>query len=200
MITDSIRKAKYAYYQNTISKTGAQVIFKPFRQIQHKRTSSLKTSIDSDTFNKYFASIATVLSDKLPDSSKKFLPPREIQSFYLTPVPCSYIDDLITHMKPKNSCGLDTIPIKLIKLASPIVTPFLTKLIKDCIKYGIFPKCLKRSRVIPLYKSGDVHDPSNYRPISLLSCISKIFEKVLKAQLYQYFIKFNILNDSQFGF
>ena len=55
-------------------------------------------------------------------------------------------------------------------------------------------------RVIPLYKSGDVHDPSNYRPISLLSCISKIFEKVLKAQLYRYFIKFNILNDSQFGF
>ena len=67
MITDSIRKAKYAYYQNTISKTGAQGIFKVFRQLQHKRTSSLKTSIDSDTFNKYFASIATVLSDKLPD-------------------------------------------------------------------------------------------------------------------------------------
>ena len=103
-------------------------------------------------------------------------------------------------MKPKNSCGLDTIPIKLIKLASPIVTPFLTKLINDCITNGIFPKCLKQSRVIPLYKSGDVHDPSNYRPISLLSCISKIFEKVLKAQLYRYLIKFNILSDSQFGF
>ena len=56
-----------------------------------------------------------------------------------------------------------------------------------------------RSRVIPLYKSGDIHDPSNYRPISLLSCISKIVEKVLKAQLYRYFIKFNIFNNSQFG-
>ena len=84
MITDIIRKAKYAYYQNTISKTGAQGIFKLFRQIQHKRTSTLKTSFDSDTFNKYFASIATVLSDKLPDSRKKFLPPREIQCLPIT--------------------------------------------------------------------------------------------------------------------
>ena len=63
-----------------------------------------------------------------------------------------------------------------------------------------FPKGLKRSRVIPLYKSGDVLDPSNYRSLSLLSCISNIFEKVLQAQLYRYLIKFNILNDSQFGF
>ena len=103
-------------------------------------------------------------------------------------------------MKPKNSCGLDTIPIKLIKLASPIVTPFLNNLLNDCIKNGIFPKRLKRSRVKPLYKSGDVLDPTNYRPISLLSCISKFIEKVLKAQLYRYLIKFNILNDSQFVF
>ena len=136
MITDSIRRAKYACYQNTISKTGAQGIFKLFRQIQHKKTSSLKTSIVSDTFNEYFASIATVSSDKLSDSRKKFPPPLEIQSFYLTPVFCSYINESITHMKPKN---LDTIPIKLIKLAGPIVTSFLTKLRNDCITNGIFP-------------------------------------------------------------
>ena len=65
---------------------------------------------------------------------------------------------------------------------------------------GMFRGCSALSGDVQLYKLGDVHDLSNYRPISLLSCISKIFEKVLKAQLYRSFIKINILNDSQFGF
>ena len=72
---------------------------------------------------------------------------------------------------------------KLKKFASPILTPFLTKLINDCITNGIFPKCLKRSRVKPRYKSGDIHDPSNYRPISLLSCISKFLRNIKSANL-----------------
>ena len=64
----------------------------------------------------------------------------------------------------------------------------------------IFPDAFKVSKVIPLYKKGDSSLLVNYRPISLLPTISKIFEKVIHDQLYDYFDKYNLLAEQQYGF
>ena len=65
---------------------------------------------------------------------------------------------------------------------------------------GIFPKKLKIAKVIPLFKKGDSHLFDNYCPISLLPAISKVFEKVVFEQTYDYFNKHKLLYISQYGF
>ena len=68
------------------------------------------------------------------------------------------------------------------------------------IETDVFPTSLKIAKTIPLYKKGDPHMPTNYRPISLLSTISKIFECVIYNQLYDHFVKNNLLSEQQYGF
>ena len=65
---------------------------------------------------------------------------------------------------------------------------------------GIFSDNLKIAKVVPLYKKGDDRLFTNYRPISLLPSVSKIFQRVIFNQLIQYFDRFKLLYKSQYGF
>jgi len=65
---------------------------------------------------------------------------------------------------------------------------------------GIFPDSLKIAKIIPIYKSGDSKSLTNYRPISILSVFSKIFEKIISIRLKQFITSNNILHENQFGF
>ena len=67
-------------------------------------------------------------------------------------------------------------------------------------KLGIFPTCLKTAKVIPVYKKGPVTKTENYRPISLLPTIAKVFEKILWTRLLSFFLSKFVLPDTQFGF
>ena len=64
----------------------------------------------------------------------------------------------------------------------------------------IFPDCMKIVKVVPLYKSGDKRNASNYRPISLLPCLSKVIEKLVYSRLINFFSKHSILTQNQYGF
>merc|ERR1712074_177139 len=65
---------------------------------------------------------------------------------------------------------------------------------------GIYPDELKIAKCIPIYKKGKKDDPSNYRPISVLSSINKIYEKLIHQRLYKHLIKYNVLYEYQYGF
>ncbi|TLM24618.1 hypothetical protein FEC38_18930, partial [Acinetobacter baumannii] len=81
-----------------------------------------------------------------------------------------------------------------------IIAPHLASIFNDCIRCGVFPDLMKHSKVIPLFKSGSTDDPSNYRPISVLPTLSKIFEKIILTQLLEHFNSNNLLHNKQFGF
>ena len=114
-----------------------------------------------------------------------------------------YIDNVINiKLKNKSSCGYDNISNKHIKYARSVLIKPLTLLINQCLHTGVglYPSQLKMSRVKPLFKSGDKSLFSNYRPISLLPSLSKIFERVIFDQLLAYFTNNNLLCLNQFGF
>ena len=89
---------------------------------------------------------------------------------------------------------------QLLKRLSPTISPVLRSLFNSCLRLGVFPNELKIAKVIPLFKSGNINDMSNYRPISILPILSKILEKIIYKRLTDFFTENNVLNEGQFGF
>jgi hypothetical protein len=79
------------------------------------------------------------------------------------------------------------------KCAKSIISGPLAKLMNWSIETGIYPSKLKYAKIIPVYKSGEEDNPTNYRPISLLSNINRIFEKLMYNRLKTFIDKHNIL-------
>ena len=116
-----------------------------------------------------------------------------------TPVSTEEVSNVIKGIK-NSSPGCDKIFMCIIKMCSPILAPILCKLFNKSMSVGYFPEHLKIAKVIPLYKDGDRSVESNYRPISILSAISKIFEKIIYNRLTVHLTENSILTDAQFGF
>ena len=112
----------------------------------------------------------------------------------------SEIIKIIKSLKNTNSTGYDNFSTKFIKLSSSILAPALAKIINLAIDTGVYPSNLKIAKVIPIFKKGDQTSINNYRSISILSPINKIFEKILYARLIKYINKSNILYKFQYGF
>ena len=100
-----------------------------------------------------------------------------------------HIHRLLKNMDTSKSTGYDAIPAKLLKLAADELSPPLTALINRSITASHFPAPLKKAEVSPLYKAKDNLERNNYRPVSILSGISKVFERVYYDQLYDHFSK-----------
>ena len=94
----------------------------------------------------------------------------------------------------------DGISNKIVKLLKNEISKPLTVIVNQMLKTGIFPDSFKTSEIVPLFKKGDHGLLNNYRPISLIPTISKVFERVIYDQMYLYFNNNNLLADEQFGF
>jgi retron-type reverse transcriptase len=108
--------------------------------------------------------------------------------------------DLPLYSQSNKSCELYGLGPNIIKLCKDYIALPITSLINNSIASGIFPDLLKLAGVIPLHKGGGKDNPNNYRPISILPTISKIFERHVANQLNEYFRKTNILHNHQSGF
>ena len=106
----------------------------------------------------------------------------------------------INKLKSKSSSGHDGISTVLLKKIAPVISAQLTVIINQSLLTGIFPNKLKIAKVTPLFKKDDPHLFDNYRPISLLPAISKVFEKIVYKQIYEYFTENKLIYDSQYGF
>ena len=120
-------------------------------------------------------------------------------SFTFQPVTKNQISNLIKHLRDKKAVQSTDIPTKLIKEFCDFFSEFLYKSINHCITERSFIADFKVAEVCRLYKNDRRADKSNYRPISILSNVSKIYEKCLCSQLYDYFDN-NIFSKYQCGF
>ena len=156
-----------------------------------------------DKFNNYFTKIGKSLAQKFENSNKNyrtFLGNSLNISMYMTKTNTTEISKLISNLENKKSPGHDGFSGKFLKLCSPFISEILANILNLSISKGVYPDSLKIARVSPIFKKGVRSDPSNYRPISVLSLINKVFEKVLHSRLYSYLNKYNKLYEYQFGF
>ena len=107
-------------------------------------------------------------------------------SFFCTPSEREEIVNLNRRQKNK-STDLMNIPVFIYKILGPIISLTVSKLFNNSLSGGIYPECFKTANIIPIHKSGDSNSTVNYRPISMLPFLSKIFEKLLCARL-EYFM------------
>ena len=91
------------------------------------------------------------------------------------------------------------IPVFIYKISAPLISHTISILINNLLSEGIFLNALK-AKIIQIFKSGDSNSTVNYRPISMLPFLSKIFEKLMCARLDSYLKSNNILCTNQFGF
>ena len=159
--------------------------------------------------NQYFTSIADILNGNENDTSA--LNTEKIRNFAENKIPIEtyfnipfitteQVSTYINKLKPSKATGLDGLGPRVLKMAASVISPSITLLINKSIATGIFPAQLKQAKVLPVYKGGTKSDPSNYRPISILPTVSKIFEKHINTHLMGFLNKYKLLHESQSGF
>ena len=161
----------------------------------------------ADKFNDYFASIAQHTVDSLKmcyGSSQKnyqdFLNETIETDFNFEETSEETVLGLLNKLKNKNTKGHDQISNKLLKCVKNEIAKPLTFIINQTLRTGCYPDKLKIARLRPLYKKGDKQGIENYRPISILPSVSKNFEKIIHAQLVNYFDQNKLLSDTQYGY
>lgn len=213
----NIDNAKTSYNGKIIedSKNKAKTIWNIINNELNRKSRDKKHNIQIDgkiisenqtianVFGQYFTTIA---QQKIQEhfgnnlSTSPTVQPLLPNTIYLQPTTHNEVGNIIMSLKNKNSFGFDGITAKILKKVCDEVKEPLTTLINTSISTGTFPSLLKLATVIPIYKNGDPQDIKNYRPISLLSIFSKVFEKVLYDRIMGFLSHFNLISEEQHGF
>ena len=154
-------------------------------------------------FNSFFVNVEPKLASNIKKTGKNYydyLPDMRSSSMYMKPFVELDIAKIIDKFNPNKSAGHNNIGNFIIKkVKSEIIKP-PTQIFNLSLSSGIVPEKLKVAKVIPIYKKDDSALSSNYRPVSLLPCFSKILERLVFNRCIDYINHHEILNDKQFGF
>ena len=157
----------------------------------------------SNRFNNFFVNVGPNLASEIKHDGKEYydyLHNMATSNMYLAPIVESDILKIIDKFDPSKSAGYDNIGNSIIKkVCNEIVKP-LVNIFNLSISTGVVPEKLKIAKVIPIYKKSDADVFSNYRPVSLLPCFSKILERLIFDRCIDYIDANKILNNKQFGF
>jgi len=158
----------------------------------------------ANKFNKFFTTVGPNLANNINykgnKTHKDFLNIKYTKQFKFEEINKDVIIKVIKNMKSKSSCGFDGISTKLLKIIKDVLLQPLVIIINQTLNQGIFPHKLKIAKVNPIYKKDSKSQFTNYRPISLLPAISKIFERIIYDQVYEFFQNEKLFYSSQYGF
>lgn len=150
-----------------------------------------------DVLNKYFSSVSNV------DDTLNQLP----QLYHICNDKLNNVNieeqeviDIIKILPVNKAIGPDTISHKMLKSTLQSVAKPLCLLFNKSLTENVYPNNWKIAHVLPLFKKDDPSVATNYRPVSLLSCVSKIMERIIFKHVYNYFIKNNLFYKYQAGF
>ena len=154
----------------------------------------------ANAFNKFFVSIGSLLAKKIKSDVNPLLyVDNNVNSIATFEVTSNRVRNVILSLN-NSSAGHDELPPFVAKSCIEEFIEPLTYMINESLRTGICPSELKIARVVPIFKSGDPSLLTNYRPISVLSFFSKVFERIVYDYLFDFICTNNILYDYQFGF
>jgi hypothetical protein len=220
-VNNEIKFAKKAHYMNAfhenesnVKKTWGIINELTSRKQNNSHVKEIKlngSSVSdppglSETFNIHFSSIGPKLMEKIlcDENNCSYLEylnchisgnTFELKSTTSSMV-CSHLDKLCK----SKATGLDKISAKLLRYCPDLLSESLTVIFNCSINTGIFPDEWKCSKVIPLFKHGERRDLNNYRPISIIPVVAKVFERIIYDQIYAFLTDNNLLCNSQSGF
>ena len=157
----------------------------------------------AEVFSDYFANIVQLEhrfeTDYTDHPSIKAIRYRRFSSeFDYSPVSTSHIYNILDHLNPRRAVGVDGISPRILRLGSPVLAEEVTKLISFYILNRSLPSEWKQARLTPVFKRGIDTDKANYRPVSILTSLSKVFEKVIYDQTWNAF--HTVLSSNLSGF
>ena len=139
----------------------------------------------AEKFNEFFVSIEENIKHSIPSEPIE-LPSDVNMSIRMNPVSETQAIDIINSLPNKSSSGEDEISNILVKTAGSMITKYRTSWINVSFYEGSFTSELKKANVFPLFKNGSRVEENNYRPISLLNVLSKIYERAMFTRVYEY--------------
>lgn len=217
--TQAVRNAKVGFFKQKFAtcKTNSRKFWDIVKTMENKNTSlQLPTAIKLDNiittdkssmvenFNKYFAMAGcafhlanpTLINSPSPSVALSQNFPR----FSFAHVQIADVLRELQHLDHLKSSGLDHLDPSFLKLSAVIIAAPITSLFNLSIISSELPKDWKSAAVIPLFKGEDSLDPNCYRPISILPCLSKVFERIINKQIIHHLESHHSLSEMQSGF
>ena len=154
--------------------------------------------------NSHFSTVGMNLASKVPHSNishEYYLHDVQVCNlFFFRPVIPTEIEEEINNLSSNKTYGLYSVPTKILKSAKYSLSVLLAQMINRSFTDAKYPSKLKNSKITAIFKSEDETDPTNYRPIFLLSVFNRIFEKLVYKRLIEFIEKEDLLYHGQYGF
>lgn len=211
-----VKKLKREYYKSQLAKStkNSKLLWKTVNEITNfkcsKTTSNSLLNLSSDrndsvnSVNHYFAGIGQSLAEDILKNTQNYSVPKSFNSqptsFVLLDTDPLEVESTIMSLNSNTAMGCDNVPMSFLKTSKHVMAPLIAKLINLCFAHGLFPDAFKKSIVTPVHKGGDRDDVGNYRPISVLTSLSKVMERLLNKRLLSFLNKYKLISESQYGF
>ena len=189
-----------------IQEGGQKAMWRCIRSVvASKKNSRITPDASADELNAFFVSVGPRVASEVSRQGKTpqlacRLPRVGACAFTLSPLTLDELRSIILGMNSTSSCGEDGITLQAVRLSFNAIGPIILHLVNASLTLSEIPDLWKHSLVSPIFKSGDHTKPSNYRPISIVPVVSKIVERAVHQQLYEYLSENHLLSPCQHGF
>ena len=166
-------------------------------------TTSSEPNDIANSFNSYFCTVTKEIQSSIRYSFKCFqdyLNCNFDMSFFISPTDSTEVSDIISNLTTDKSEGPNGIPTKILHLLKNDISHIFADLFNKSFSTGVFPSALKIAKILPIHKKGSKLECNNYRPISILSNLDKMLEKLMHKRIYSFLETNNIIYNLQFGF
>ena len=213
-----MRKSKKDYYSKYFEKNAknAKKTWKQISTIVNKtKTSNIITCIETNDmqfetdplkignkFNEYFSTIAQKLVDQIKTQKKfeEFLDKPNEKSFFMIRTDKNEIERIIAALDSNKASDIYGMSVDVLKILSPHISQILSEIFNESLSTGIFSDHMKLAMICPVHKDGSKLKISNYRPVSILPILNKVFEKIVQTRLVKFMEQEKIIFPKQYGF
>ena len=182
-----------------VAKTGRSSV----RELTLNCVSITNSAALSNTFNDHFSTIGSKLASEIPFNNGSSFQEHIsglCERFQLVSTDSNQVLCLFKKLNKPKGAGLDGISSRLILDCADLIAPQISIIFNSSLANGIFSDDWKSARVTPLFKHGERSDIDNYRQISVISIIGKVFERIIYNQLFAFLSDHNILSKHQSGY